>query len=239
MGVTGARNAIEGEKGFYHTYHQDSYSHDILVGELGERFESANISIKPYPSCRGTHPFIDAALQVRREHDLNPDDVERVTIYCGAGTQGLLCEPFEFKIAPRNPVDGQFSVPWGVAVSLTRGRPGLNDYTDEAIRDTAILAMSKRITVTRDPKLDGTGLEPARVEVTTKRGATFDAFVEIATGSPGNMLKYAEVERKFRDCVATTERRLSAANTDRAVDFIGELERADDVRRLLDFLIWE
>ncbi|MDR3278206.1 MAG: MmgE/PrpD family protein, partial [Oscillospiraceae bacterium] len=239
MGVTGARNAIEGEKGFYHVYHQDDYAPDALIGGLGERWESANISIKPYPSCRGTHPFIDAALQVKQENNIRPEDVEAITIFVGKGSLGLLCEPFEAKVRPRNPVDGQFSVPWGVAVSFARGRPGLNDYTDDAIKDPAILAISSKITVTHDPKLDGTGLEPATVEVSLKGGKTVSAHVELATGSPGNMLPYSEVEKKYRDCIRTTEKQISAKNADNVVSFIGALEKAADVRELFKFLVWE
>jgi 2-methylcitrate dehydratase PrpD len=238
MGVTGARGAIEGEKGFYHVYHGDDYSPEQLTGELGKRWESANISIKPYPSCRGTHPFIDAAEQIRREHPFAPGDIAKIDIFCGKGTLGLLCEPFEAKVKPRNPVDAQFSVPWGVAVSLTRGRPGLNDYTDEAIADETILAAASKITVTRDPALDGTGLEPATVDVELRDGRRFTAHVEIATGSPGNMLSYADVTEKFRGCLAAAGRRVSDENAAGMIDFIHSIETTADVRELFNYAMF-
>ncbi|MDR1589724.1 MAG: MmgE/PrpD family protein [Oscillospiraceae bacterium] len=232
MGVTGARGAIEGEKGFYRVYHGGDYSPERLTGELGKRWESANISIKPYPSCRGTHPFIDAAEQIRREHPFTPEEIEKIDIFCGKGTLGLLCEPFEAKIRPRNPVDAQFSVPWGVAVSLTRGRPGLGDYTDEAIADGAVLAAAAKIEVTNDPALDGTGLEPATVEVALRGGRRLSAHVELATGSPGNMLSYDDVVEKFRGCLSAAGRRLPDEKADGLVEFVRSLESAGDVREL-------
>ena len=35
---------------------------------------------------------------------------------------------------PKNPVDAQFNVPWGVATALVRGKVSLADFTEEAIR---------------------------------------------------------------------------------------------------------
>jgi 2-methylcitrate dehydratase PrpD len=238
MGVTGARGAIEGEKGFYRVYHGGDYSPEQLKGELGKRWESENISIKPYPSCRGTHPFIDAAEQIRRESAFAPEDIVKIDVLCGKGTLGLLCEPFAAKIRPRNPVDAQFSAPWGVAVSLTRGRPGLGDYTEEAIRDAAILETASKIVITNDPALDGTGLEPAAVEVELRGGRKLSAHVELATGSPGNMLTYDDVASKFRGCVAAAGRELSAENADGLVRFVRSLEGTDDVRKLLGYAVF-
>ena len=43
-----------------------------LIDELGTRFESINVSIKPYPCCRGVHPFIDAGLALAAKHDIRP-----------------------------------------------------------------------------------------------------------------------------------------------------------------------
>ena len=39
-----------------------------------------NTAVKPYPSCRYGHAGIDAALALRAEHGLQPDEIERVTL---------------------------------------------------------------------------------------------------------------------------------------------------------------
>ncbi len=61
-GITGARNCLEGAAGLYNVYHMGAYSRERLVNDLGARFEGLNVSIKPYPCCRGVHAFIDAGL---------------------------------------------------------------------------------------------------------------------------------------------------------------------------------
>ncbi len=124
-GITGAHNCLEGVAGLYKVYHMGAYSREKLVDELGARFEGINVSIKPYPCCRGVHPFADAGLALASKYDIRPTDVESILIQCGEGTYGLLGSPLEFKAKPRNPVDSQFSIVWGVATALARHRVDL------------------------------------------------------------------------------------------------------------------
>ena len=51
-GITGPHNALEGEMGLFRVYHRGNYDPKPLTDELGERFEVANLSFKPYPCCR-------------------------------------------------------------------------------------------------------------------------------------------------------------------------------------------
>jgi 2-methylcitrate dehydratase PrpD len=239
-GVTGAVNSItDGECSYYKVYHGNDYSEEKLLGGLGERFENVNISIKPYPACRGTHTYIDCALQVKEAHGIDPAQVEEILLYVGEGTRHLLCEPLEFKTAPRNPVDAQFSVPWGVATAIAVGTPGLAHYTDTAIKDEAILAIGKKIKLVDEPKFAVQGLPPAALKVILKDGTQYDGYVELALGSPGNMLSYEQVEAKFRDLIKMPPQTISKENADNIVAFVKDLENQPDVTKLLDYLVWE
>jgi 2-methylcitrate dehydratase PrpD len=238
-GVTGARNSLEGIQGLYNVYHLGQYSHELLVGQLGERFETVNVTIKPYPCCRGVHPCIDCALSLVREHGVNADNVKSITIEVGKGPIELLGEPLADKAHPRNVVDAQFSLAWGVATAIAKGRPSLKDYTDTAIKDPVTLAVAAKIKLNRDPALDSTGLEPARVIVETTDGAVYTAFAEIATGSPERPLSFEDCEEKFRACLLGMEGvSIPSARADELVVSIRELERVEDVSRLLALTFW-
>ncbi|HCF49714.1 MAG TPA: MmgE/PrpD family protein, partial [Syntrophomonas sp.] len=76
-GITGARNVLEGDAGFYKVYHDNKYSREALVGELGTRFEGKDVTIKPYPCCRGIHPFVDATLKIVKEHRVAAENVDK------------------------------------------------------------------------------------------------------------------------------------------------------------------
>jgi 2-methylcitrate dehydratase PrpD len=233
-GITGARNSLEGKAGMYQVYHGGHYSREALVGDLGTRFEGVNVSIKPYPCCRGVHPFIDAALAVVNKHDLKPEDVFEILINCGEGTYFLLATPLEAKARPRNFVDSQFSIIWGVAVAIARRRATLEDFTEEAIKSRDILDVAAKIDVQVDTDLNrgDVGIEPARVRVTAKGGAVFTEQVDLPTGTPSRPLSFADVERKFHDCLTHANQPIPEDNAVRLVQAVAALEQVQDIREL-------
>ncbi len=239
-GVTGAKNCLEGVHGLYNVYHQGSYSQSALTEDLGTRFEGVNVSIKPYPCCRGVHPFIDAALKIVNEHSIVADDVESILIGCGEGTYGLLASPVEAKIKPRNFVDSQFSVPWGVATSVARKRAAIDDFTDQAIHDKDILDVAKKISVVVDPELDRADvIEPARVRINLKNGNSHFEQVNLPTGTPSNPMTFEDCVRKFRDCITHAERQIPNSNADQVVELVSNLENVEDIQEVLALLVWE
>lgn len=238
-GITGAKNCLEGESGFYKVYHDNKYSQSALIGELGTRFEGKNVTIKPYPCCRGIHPFIDASLKLVTEHDIIPENVASITIWCGPGTLNLLCAPIEIKTKPRNFVDSQFSAPWGVASVIARKRAGLDDFTPEAIKSKDLLDVASKISVEVDPSFQGAELEPGRVRVTMKDGNIYTEQVDLPLGTPSNPLSLADCERKFRDCIGQAEKLIPKENADQLVNLIANLEKVGDVKELIKLVAWD
>ncbi len=234
-GITGAHNCLEGKAGLYKVYHMGAYSRERLLDELGTRFEGINVSIKPYPCCRGVHAFCDAGLALAAKYDIRPDDVESILINCGEGTYGLLGSPLEVKATPRNPVDSQFSIVWGVATALARHRVTLDDFTPEAIKSPDILAFTAKTDVQIDHEFDrgDVGIEPARVRVTMKDGGVFTEQVDFPTGAPSHPLSFSDVERKYRSLLEHAGQPISASNADALVENVARLEELQDVQDLV------
>jgi 2-methylcitrate dehydratase PrpD len=237
-GVTGARNSMEGVQGFYYVYHGNCYSREALVGELGKRFESENISIKPYPCCRGTHPTIDATLILVNENDIPAEKVDSIKIWAGRGTLDLLALPLEVKAKPRNFVDSQFSLVWGCATAIVKKRVTLSSYTETAIKEKDVLDMAAKISVEYDPKFDTGGLEPVYIEITMKDGKVFKKLMETATGSPEKPATFDEVVSKFNGCIEFSERPLPKENAEKVIKTVKELEKLGDIQELIRLLVW-
>ena len=237
-GVTGAINSMEGVNGYYKVYHGNDYSRDILIGDLGKRFESENTSIKPYPCCRGTHPSADAALSLVRDFGVEAGNIESIEIFCGKGTLGLLGEPLEFKAKPRNVVDSQFSLAWACAAGLAKKRVSLSSFTDEAIRDPEILNVAAKVKVTYDPKYDTGGLEPVRIDVKMKDGATHSVEKLTATGSPEQPVSFDECVEKFYGCAEYSALPIPRKHADRIVEAVKALDKMDDIGELVKLLAW-
>src|SRR5581483_5124123 len=132
-GFTGPASAIEGKAGFLSSHSASPRPERVLQG-LGRDFEIARTSIKAHACCRYEQAPIDGLLAIVREHRLGADDVERVTIaVLGAGWD-IIAEPRARKLAPESVVDAQFSMPYGAAVALVRGKASVREFTPEVLR---------------------------------------------------------------------------------------------------------
>ena len=233
-GITGARNSLEGPMGLFKQYHCGEYDRDKLIRDLGRHFEGINVSIKPYPCCRGVHPSIDAALKAALEHNIDPAQVREIVISTGEANYQLLCTPFEAKARPRSPVDAQFSIPWGIATALAKRRVTMQDYSAEAVTDPVMLNLAAKIRAEADPALnDAHGVEPARVKIVMNDGSTFVEQVQLALGTPSRPMSFEDCVRKFEDCVSSSERPMPETNVKKAVDFAANLEKMEDASELI------
>lgn len=112
-GFQGPATIFEGPRGLYASHLGDvQASTGLKLDDLGTRWMSADIAIKPYPCCHFTHAFIDAALDIVAEHGgaLRPDDVDRIVCPTSERVMVSVTEPAEKKIAPDTLYNAQFSV---------------------------------------------------------------------------------------------------------------------------------
>src|SRR5687767_11825334 len=78
-GYKGAAEPLEGKWGFLHGYAPASDGRKAIDG-LNRRWETLNVAVKPYPSCRYGHAAIDGIVALAREHGIRADDVEEVAV---------------------------------------------------------------------------------------------------------------------------------------------------------------
>lgn len=235
-GITGARDCLEGEVGLYNLYHKGEYDPAPLTADLGKSFAGTSVGMKPYPCCKGTHSYVDAALALVKKHNIKAEDVREITVYCQDETN-FLVHPLEKRSRPENPVDSQFSIPWAVSAVIARGRAGVGDFTEEAIKSADILEISSRVNVIEDTALyDGGLMAAAKIGVTTKQGQTYiEQSTSPAEGS-GKSVPFDVYERKFRDCAAYSIKPLSDKQADKVIAGIKRLEQLDDVREIIELL---
>ncbi|MEX3815569.1 MmgE/PrpD family protein [Paraburkholderia sp. BR13439] len=224
QGVQGAQNILEGRRGFYYQFHGNKYSRDFLFEGLGSTFAATEVSFKPWPSCRGSHTAVDAALTMFAENKIEAPDVESITIYNGTGEYLLLDFPLGKKQNLTSVVDAQFSNPWVVACALVDHKVGFEHFTTAAIRRPDLLAMVKRINTVEDKSLarPGGGPGATRLDVSLKDGRTFTKTVAFAKGEPKNPMSPIEFRQKFLDC--TKKAGMSSAQAQALMADIQQLE---------------
>jgi 2-methylcitrate dehydratase PrpD len=231
-GVTGSTNSFEGEWGLYKQYMQRDYSRDILLDELGKRFEGVQVVIKPYPCCRGVHPAIDAGLELATADKVQSGDIREIVLTVTSAHLALLCTPEEAKKSPRSPVDAQFSIFWGVASAIVGKRVGLDDFTESAIRNPDVLQVTQKMRLEVDDTLSRPGPDPTRVKVITRDGNVFERVVYTPLGSLDRPMSFEDCARKFEDCA----KHLNSKKVDRIIQMIGQLDRVEDIGDIIQLM---
>lgn len=199
-GVAGFEAPLEGKAGFYALYAGGQFDPADLLDGLGDHFWGAELTFKQWPSCRGTHPFIEMALALRERHRLVPDQIVRVEVDVD-DVQRMLVEPLDRKQRPDVAIDAKFSIPFTTALALVRGKVGLDDFDAASLDDPAVLALAARIVpavVAGDGWQRGSG---GALRLTRADGAVLSLDVDNALGCPARPLPHAAQVAKFVDCL--------------------------------------
>jgi 2-methylcitrate dehydratase PrpD len=234
-GITGARNVLEGEYGLFRQYHGGDYDRDILLADLGRRFEGMNIGFKPYPCCGFSHPFIDGALALRSEYKIDVAQIQNVTA-CGGETAYAICVPPEVKCAPRNTVDAQFSLPWAVATALVKGRVTPADFTAESIRRKDVLGIARKVKGVLEPAYNRHGVGPGRIEIVMADGTVYTKEVTHCLGSIERPMTFNDIADKFRECAAGGRKPLPLKTVGQVIVSVANLESLPDATGIIRLL---
>ncbi|MGD1118151.1 MAG: MmgE/PrpD family protein [Dehalococcoidales bacterium] len=235
-GITGAKESLEGEVGLFNLYHKGEYDPQPLTADLGKRFTGLNAAMKPYPCCKGTHAYVNLALAMVKKHQIKPEDIKEITVF-NQDEKYFLLYPLEKRRRPENPVDSQFSIPWAVAAVFARGRAGIGDFTEEAIKSQDILEISRKVRVAVNSNIgEKKGQIPAKIAVALKQGKTINAQSDVPAAGPEKPLPFDVYERKFRDCAACAVKPRTPEQIDKIVSLVKQLEKLQDIRELVELL---
>lgn len=236
-GITGSRNVLEGQYGFFKAFEPDC---DLasLSFDLGKRFAGEDISIKLYTGCRFTHQPIELAQNFARE-GLKPSEVDKVTVKCCAECYKLVGQPVEEKQRPRTRVDANFSIPFTVATALVKGDVFIEHVNDETIRDPEILDIAQRVTPVIDPEREIVNQVVGSVimEITTKDGRKLVKETKVPKGHPKNPASMADCIAKFQKAAVHSRYPYSKKQLNKIVDIVGCLEKLDTMNKLISLLV--
>lgn len=234
-GIKGFDHPFEGKAGLFRLYSNGRYDGLRLIEGLGTKFEGANISFKPWPACRGTHTYIEAALHILKEHALSPDDIVDVRVIVSSFNR-MLCEPDNVKKAPQAVIDAKFSIPFTVATALYYKEVGLEHFTPERLKDENVLKLAQKIRYDLDPDLGLRDATRGFLEIRTKDNQTYAKRVDQAYGHPANPVSDEDLVAKFMSCADKARAKIPAAKLDELVKRILALEETRDIRQITGLL---
>lgn len=231
-GVRGDQAVFDGPYGLYHSYFRGEYDRSQLVNELGTRYESARISLKPWPSCRHLHATLTAVMEVLNTHDIKLENIDHVMLHVGDINLDR-CRPVALGAVPQHRIDLLCNLPFAVGAALRHRDLPVELYRNGAMADEVIRDAMPKVRWVRDERMNGPWtLEPGLIDLVTKDGKTYTAEAKLALGHPDNPMSEERIRQKVLACAAAAVRPVSAERANQLFEAVMHLDEMQDVEAL-------
>ena len=232
LGLTASPNGLEADRGFFRAA-GGGYSAEMIDQKLGRpwTFASPGVSIKPHPSGSLTHPGMAVMIELIIKHDLQPQQVKRVSVGTNHNMPNALIHHH-----PVNELQAKFSMEFCMAILLLERKAGLEQFTDEVVNRLDVQAMIGRIDFGVHPEAEAAGFDKMTtiIEVELNDGKVIRGQADFGKGSPVNPMSDEELSEKFRQCAAWGG--LDRDQTQAVLDGVWKIETLSDVNRLTQLL---
>ena len=215
-----------------------NYSLDKMEQGLGDTWELADNTtvVRMHPGHTAASSAIDGMIDLAKEHNLLPDQIERIDLECT--TQAMKLGSY------REAEDGhkaRFCLPYSMAVALIDRKAGLDQYTDQRVRAPDVQALMRRVDVSVPPDLKhhhgawtgGVNWGEMRLSVHLKNGSHLSVARSSARGWPEQPATWNDISNKYQECCAGI---LNAVQIKTSIERIGELDHSLSVQPLVQSL---
>ncbi len=217
---TSSDGVLEAKEGFAFAY-SDEQDFSKITDNLGRTWEVEKNTYKPFACGIVTHPIIDGCIQLRNQHKLTSEQIEKIS---------LRVNPLVIKLTgkktPQTGLEAKFSIFYISAAAIIEGVAGPNQFTDEAVQDAKTIALRDRVEATADENVSA---EEAFVSITLRNGTVVDKHIEHAIGSVQRPLTKEHLEHKFADQAQSA---LPMSQIEDVIAICWEIERLNKVSEI-------
>jgi aconitate decarboxylase len=235
QGITGSRDVLEGQYGYFRLF-EGAYDLTEALSTMGRTWEVERVGHKPFPSGRLTHGAVEAALALRQQHQIQPQEIAEVVVEAPPLVKNLVG-----RVPTTRTPSAQFArlcIPIVLAHAFRKGDVFIPDFTGEALTDPQVHDLAQKIRVVRNESVqDENAMVPLILHVRLHNGQQYTRRLDAILGSPAKPLRHDEHVRKFRRCWQHGGQHLPAGNAERLLDLVEHLEDADDVSALCRLLV--
>jgi len=220
QGFTASPRALEAPRGMMQTISTKNDWSEI-TSELGQRFEIAFNTFKPFACGIVVHPGIDGCAQLRAQ-GVRPEQIASLEIK----VHSLVLE----LCGKKEPADGlqaKFSIYHGCAAGLSFGCAGEDEFSDAVVTRADMVALRRKVVATVDDSIDEAA---ADITAVMQDGSRVHVRVEHAIGSLQNPMTDAQLEAKFH---GLSDAVIGAARTKDLIQAAWRLGAAHTVQALI------
>jgi len=221
---TGPDFPLDGERGFLRVFGENPKLEGLVSG-LGSHWEVLNNTYKPYPCGVVLNPVIQACLELHHQFVTMAGDANSIE-YIELTGNPLLRQRTD-RPSIQTGRESQVSAQHSVGVCLIRGKAGLPEFSDEAVNDIAVRAVSDKLRF-----VDDASMSVDAVKVCFKMRNQAVSIVEIAhaKGSLADPLSDSDLEQKLRELAAYGK---AGYQPQALIEKIWAVEKLTDVAQLM------
>ena len=227
-GVDGPQDILENPDGFLHAFSPNPEP-TLLIEDLGSKWTGENMVLKLAPVHAYAQVFVYAVNSYRSgaNRAWNAVDIQNVTIYSGPG----VLQPSHRIVHPDTLVSAQYSVPFGIAASLTIDLRDPLMFNDSLLVNPVTQSISgamQFVQISDDPNFVG-GFLAMNVG-----GQNVNITADEYPGIPGSIGFVNAVEDKYEQIIKALDISLQGAALRAKIASVGAL---GDVKELLSDLV--
>jgi 2-methylcitrate dehydratase PrpD len=155
-GYTGIKRVFERDYGGFLSTFGEGHSRDAsqIAADLGGRWETLRIVVKPYAAMGGLHSPLDALFEIDAQRKLRADDIERIEVDLSHAVYHHCWWELE---RPVTPIGAQMNVAYALAVAVIDGAAMVQQFTPQRINRDDVWSLIPRVKVRHDQEFDKLG----------------------------------------------------------------------------------
>ena len=216
-GYTGIKRVFEQKYGGFLSVFGEGHDPlaDEITNELGTRWETGQIVLKPYAAMGAVHAPLDGIFEIMGRRKLTAADIERIDIDLSKAAYHHGWWVLE---RPVTTVAAQMNIAYSVAVAVLDGAAMVQQYSPARIAADDVWALIPKITAHHNMDFDKGGHETRgnmRMKVRLTTGEVLEAFVKMpkTVSEPLNREQTIAKFRKVTDGLVDPERQDRLAET--------------------------
>ena len=199
-GFTADAAIIEAPRGFCDTFFgPGTCDYEKMITDLGAPYflESPGLGLKLHPCSAPQFLAADAALHLKREHNIRFADVAKIEVSIPP-----LRYQRHYHAEVKTGLRGKFAINYVVALAFLDGKLEIDTFTDAKANQPQVQEALSRVRVIVDETIPEPG-PYCPVSVEMKNGTRFSYTARIAKGHPENPMTEEQVLDKFRSNAKT------------------------------------
>ena len=195
-GVRGVDAPLDGKSGLFAMLTGQSPS-DAILADFGAEFRGGDVTLKHWPSCRGTHPYIALAMELR-DRGIQAGGITSVSLNVRP-PDDMLMLPESDRKRPTSMISAKFSIPYCFGLAMNRGQVDLESFFSDARSDMAVLDTAARVSLGRVVPRGTSDRTTAYIYLAD--GTTHEIVVPEAHGKHASATTFDDMGAKFSNCL--------------------------------------